>query len=171
MNALRYTEYLGMLKIERQITRKVLKGPGLRVSAPPPSSGGASHKVREVTAKNLLAATGELRDRQGKLFRATVVLIGAVKEAEEGPWEAGSGLLEEALREWLGVQVSRTDELKESLDQKRSELAMQVPVRKKKGSGEKGQKYGAQDEWKREEKRRFRQQTRKDQEKQAHKQG
>ena len=49
-------------------------------------------------AENLLAATRELRDRQGKLVRATAALIGAVEEAEEGSWEAGSGLKEEALR-------------------------------------------------------------------------
>ena len=34
----------------------------------------------------------------GELFRATVALIVAVKEAEEGPWEPGSGLPEEAGR-------------------------------------------------------------------------
>ena len=39
-------------------------------------------------AESLLAATRELRDQQGKLVRATAELIGAVKEAEEGPWEA-----------------------------------------------------------------------------------
>ena len=87
-NALRYTEYLGMLKMGRQITRNIIEGPEIRVSAPPPSSWGPSYEVREGTAENLLAATGELRDWQGKLFRATVALIGAINEAEEGPWEA-----------------------------------------------------------------------------------
>ena len=102
------------------------------MSVLPPSSRGASHEAREVTIENLLAATGELRDRQGRLFRATVALIVAVKEAEEGPWEAGSGLTEEALLKWLGKQVDRIEDLKESLDQKRRELAMQAPVREKK---------------------------------------
>ena len=85
-NNIRYMEYLGMVKMERKITRKILEGPGLRMSVPPPSSRGASHEAREVTTENLLAATGEMRDRQGRLFRATVALIVAVKEAEEGPW-------------------------------------------------------------------------------------
>ena len=99
-NALRYTEYLGMLNMERQITRNVLEGPELRRSALPQSSGGATQEVREVTSEDLLATatkeTEELRDRQGKLVRTTVQLIGAVKEAEEGPWEAGAGLTEVA---------------------------------------------------------------------------
>ena len=56
------------------------------------------------------------------------------------------GLTEEALRRWLGEQVSRMDELKESLDQKRRELAMQAPVREKKGSAEECLRYGAQEE-------------------------
>ena len=99
------------------------------------------------------------------MVRATAALIGAVKEAEEGSWEAGSGLKEEALRRWLGEQVSRMDELKESLDQKRRDLTMQALVREKKGSAEEGRRYGAQEEWKREEMRRFRQQTRRDQHK------
>ena len=63
------------------------------------------------------------------------------------------------------------DELKESLDQKRRELAMQAPVREKKGSAEEGRRYGAQEEWKREEMRRLRQQTKRDQNKRAHKKG
>ena len=118
-NALRYTEYLGVANMKRRITRKILEGTGLRMIAPPPSSGEAYYEEREVTAENLLAATRELRDRHGRLFRATVALIVAVKEAEEGPWEPGSGLSEEALRRWLKEQVSRMEELKESLDQKR----------------------------------------------------
>ena len=67
---------------------------------------GAYYEAGEVTAENFLAATRERRDRQGKLVRATAALIGAVKEAEEGPWEAGLGLKKEALRKWLGEQVS-----------------------------------------------------------------
>ena len=65
--------------------------------------------------ENLTAATGELRDRQDKLSRATAALIVAVKEAGEGPWEARSGLREEALLRWL-------------LDQKRRELTMRTQV-------------------------------------------
>ena len=121
-NALRYMEYLGMVKMERKMTRKILKSPTPRMSEPSPSSGGASYKVWEVTVKDLLAATGELRERQGKLFRATAAIIWAVKEAEDGPWEAGPGLKEEVLR-WLGEQVSWMDELEKSLDQKGWELA------------------------------------------------
>ena len=56
---------------------------------------------------------------------------------------------EEALRRWLGEQVSRMDELKESLDQKRRDLTMQALVREKKGSAEEGRRYGAQEEWER----------------------
>ena len=126
---------------------------------------------REVTAENLLAATGELRDRQSKLFRATVALIVVVKEAGEGPWEPGSGLTEENLRRWLEEQVSRMEELKESLDQKRRKLAMQAPVGEKKGSAEEGRRYRAQEELKQEEMRRLRQQARRDQDKRAYKQG
>ena len=58
------------------------------------------------------STTGDLRDRQSKLVRAKVELIGAIKEAEKGLWEAGAGLTEQALRRWLREQVSRTDELK-----------------------------------------------------------
>ena len=129
-----------MVKMERQVKRKIIEGPTLRMPALPPSSGGASYEVRGVTAENLLATTRELRDRQGKLVRATAALIGAVKEAEEGSWEAGSGLKEEALRKWLGEQVSRMDKLEESLDQKGGELAKRAPVREKQGSAEEGQR-------------------------------
>ena len=86
----------------------------------------------------------------------------AVKEVEEGPWEAASVLTEEALRRWLEEHVSRMDELKESMDQKRRELAAQTPVREKKGSAEEGQRHVGQEELKREEMRRFRPQTRRD---------
>ena len=78
---------------------------------------------------------------------------------------------EEALRRWLGEQVSRMDKLEESLDQKGGELARGAPVRKKQGSAEEGQRYGAQEEWKQEEMRRLRQQKKRDQNKRAHKQG
>ena len=78
---------------------------------------------------------------------------------------------EEALRRWIGEQVARMEDLKESLDQKRRELARQAPVGEKKGSAEEGQRYGAQEEWKQEEGRRLRQQARRDQDKRAHEQG
>ena len=91
-NSLRYKEYLGMVKMERQIIRKLIEGPTQRRSAPLHSSGGVSYEVGGVTIENLLAANRELRDRQGKLVRAMAALIGSVKEAEEGSWEAGSGL-------------------------------------------------------------------------------
>ena len=132
-NALRYTEYLGILKRERQITRKFLEGPELRRSAQPPSLGEAIHKVREATTENLLEATGELRDRQEKLFRATVELIRVMKEAEEGPWEAGAGLTEPFLRRWLGEQVSKMEKLKENLDQKGWELGLGKKAKRKCG--------------------------------------
>ena len=57
-----------------------------------PISGGNLNEAEGVTAESLLVATKELRDWQGKLVRATAALIEAVKEAEDGPWEVGSGL-------------------------------------------------------------------------------
>ena len=151
-----------MGKIERGLRRKVLEDPGPKLPAPPPSLRGASYGVREVTAENLLAATGELRDRQDKLSRATAGLIGAVKEAGEGPLEAGPGLTEEALLRWLRVQVARMEDMKESLDQKRRELALRTPV---------GDKKGKEEEWVLEERRRLRQQVRRDQDERAPEQG
>ena len=126
-NTTKYLEYLGMVKLERKLTRKILEDPGLKPPAPPPSSRETSYGVREVTTENLLAAAGELKDRQDKLSRATAALIVAMKEAGEGPWEAGSGLREGALLRLLGEQVARMEDLKESLDQKRRELAMNTP--------------------------------------------
>ena len=70
----------------------------------------------KVTAENLPAATEELRDHQDRLTGATAALIVAVREAGEGP-------MEEALLGWLEKQVDRVEDLKESLDQKRRELA------------------------------------------------
>ena len=76
------------------------------------------------------------------MVRATAALIEAVKEAEKGPWEVGPGMKEEALRTWLGEQVSRMDKLEESLDQKGGRLAKGAPAREKQGSEEEGQRYG-----------------------------
>ena len=128
VNTTWYLEYLGMVKIERKLMRKIHEDPGPRPPAPPPSSRGASCGASEVTSENLLAATEELRDRQDKLSGATAALIVAVKEAGEGPWEAGPGLTEEALLGWLEKQVDRMKDLKESLDQKRSELVRRTQV-------------------------------------------
>ena len=89
----------------------------------PEGARGASYGASKVTAENLLAATEELRDRQDRLTGATAALIVAVREAGEGPWEAGSGQREEALLGWLEKQVDQMEDLKESLDQKRRELA------------------------------------------------
>ena len=41
-NNLRYKEYLGMMKMERHVKRKISKGPTLRMPAPHPSAGGIS---------------------------------------------------------------------------------------------------------------------------------
>ena len=170
-NSLRYKKYLGMMKMERHIKRKIIEGPTLRMPAPHPSAGGTSYKVGGVTAESLLVATKELRDWQGKLVRATAALIEAVKEAEDGPWEVGAGLKEEALRTWLGEQVARMDKLEESLDQKGGRMAKGAQAREKQGSAEEGQRYGAQEEWIQEETRRHRQQTKRDQDKPARDQG
>ena len=114
--------------------------------APHPSAGGISHEVGGVTAESLLVATKEFREWQGKLVRATAELIEAVKEAEDGPWEVGTGLKEEALRTWLREQIARVDKLEESLDQKGGRMAKGAPAREKQGSVEEGQGYGAQEE-------------------------
>ena len=45
-NTTRYLEYLKMVKMERKLTRKILEGPGLKQSAPPPALRGASNGVR-----------------------------------------------------------------------------------------------------------------------------
>ena len=74
-------------------------------------------------------------------------------------------MTEEALRRWFGEHVSRMDELKERMGQKRRELAAQTSVREQKRSAEEGKRYGAQEEWKREEMRRFRPQTTRDRDK------
>ena len=62
-NNTRYLEYLWMVKLERKLIRMILEYPGPRPPAPPASLRGASYVAREVTAENLLAATGELRYR------------------------------------------------------------------------------------------------------------
>ena len=79
--------------------------------------------------------------------------------------------MEEALKRWLGEQVSRMEELNESPDQKRRELAMCAPVREKKRSAEECRRYGTQEEWKRVDQRTLTQQARRDQDKLAHKHG
>ena len=95
------------------------------------------------------------------------MLIVAVKEAGEGPLEAGSGLREGALLRWLGEQVARMEDLKESLDQKRRELAMSTQVGEKTESAEEFPRYSAKKEWILEERRRLRQHARRDQDKRA----
>ena len=44
-NALRNKEYLGMMKMARQIKRRVLNGPTLRMPAPTIQSGGSRQKA------------------------------------------------------------------------------------------------------------------------------
>ena len=56
-NNLRYKEYLGMMKMERHVKRKIIEGQTLRMPAPPPSAGGTSYEVGGVTAESLLGAT------------------------------------------------------------------------------------------------------------------
>ena len=60
-NALRYKEYLGMAKKERQVIRKLIEGQPRRRSAPHHSSGGAAYKVGGVKIEKLLAANRELK--------------------------------------------------------------------------------------------------------------
>ena len=87
------------------------------------------------------------------------------------PWELGAGLKEEALRTWLGEQIARVDKLEESLDQKGGRMAKGAPAREKQGSVKEGQGYRTQEEWIKEEMRRHRQQTKRDQNKQTRDQG
>ena len=130
-NALRYKEYLGMAKKERQVIRELIEGPTRRRSAPHPSSGGVAYEVGGVTIEKLLAANRELKAWQGKLVRATADLISAVKKSEEGSWKADSGLKEGALRKWLGEQLSRMSKIEEGLDRKGGELAKWAMVKEK----------------------------------------
>ena len=81
------------------------------------------------------------------------------------------GLKEEALRKWLGEQLSRMSKIEEGLDRKGGELVKQAMVKEKQGSAEGVQKYGVQEDWRQEEVRRFKQQVKKDQNRQAHEQG
>ena len=87
-NSLRYNEYLGMEKKERQVIRELIEGPTRRRSTPNPSSGGAAYEVGGVKIEKLLAANKELKAWQGKLVRATADFISAVKKSEEGSWKA-----------------------------------------------------------------------------------
>ena len=61
-NSLRYKEYLGMAKMERQVIRELMECPKRRRSAPPHSSGGVSYKVEGITIEKQLAANKELKD-------------------------------------------------------------------------------------------------------------
>ena len=78
-----------------------------------------------------LAANKELKDWQGMLNRATAALIGALKKAEDGSWKADSGLKEEALRKWLGEQLSRMSKIEVGPDRKGGELAKWAMVKEK----------------------------------------
>ena len=73
-----------MGKIERRLRRKVLEDPGPRIPAQPPSSRGAPHGAREVTAKKRLSVTKAPRDRQDKTPGAMAVLIGDGELPEMG---------------------------------------------------------------------------------------
>ena len=147
------------------------------------ASEGARRAPRRGKADTRSQGAGAVRSRSGqeqgppdesepqrKIQGAAHRLEGAPRLALNER-DAGSGLKEEALRRWIREQVARMDKLQASLDQKRRELAMHAPVREKKGSAEEGRRYGAQEEWKREEMRRLRQQTKRDQNKRAHEQG
>ena len=56
------------------------------------------------------------------------------------------GLKEEALRKWLGEQLSRIGKLEDGLDRKGGKLAKWASAREKQGSAEEAQKYGVQEE-------------------------
>ena len=56
-------EYLGVVELEKKLSRKILEDPGPGPPSPSPSSGGASSITREATAESLLAEAGELTDR------------------------------------------------------------------------------------------------------------
>ena len=85
--------------------------------------GEASDEANKATAKKRIEVTEELRERQDRLTGATAALIVAVREAGEGLWEVGSGLMEEALLRGLEEEGDRMEALKGSLDQKQRELA------------------------------------------------
>ena len=79
-NTTRYLEYIGTVKLERKLIRKILEGLGLRPPAPPPTSRGASYGAREVTAENRLAVTKAQRDRQDKISGPKTALTGTGEE-------------------------------------------------------------------------------------------
>ena len=51
-NAVRYLEQGKMAKIKRRLQRKMLKTPGPKLPAPPPSSKGAPNKTSKVTVSS-----------------------------------------------------------------------------------------------------------------------
>ena len=93
-----------------------------KATTPAPSSLAASSTASEATAEDLLAGTWELMDRQDKLSGASAALIGAVKGAGGGSWEARPELTEEALMGWNRDQEDRIEDLTERLDQKQRVL-------------------------------------------------
>ena len=87
-------EYLGVVEMGKNMSRKILEDPGPGPRSPPPSSGEASSIARETTAEDLLAGAGELPDRQDKLDKAFEKLLGAESAAGGGPWEGRLDLTE-----------------------------------------------------------------------------
>ena len=70
---------------------------------------------------------------------------------------------EEALRKWLGEQLSKASKIEEGLDRKGGELAKRIKIKENPKSAEGVQKYGVQEDWRQEEVRRFKQQVKKEQ--------
>ena len=115
-------EYLGMVDLERKLSRKILEDPGPGPPSPPPSSGEASSLASRAKSEDLLANAGELADRQHKLDKACAHLQAEVAAAGGGPWEGRLDLTQEAMNEWMGDQDDRIYELKERVARKQRDL-------------------------------------------------
>ena len=62
------------------------------------------------------------------MMDATTKLLSMVSEAGGGPWIDSTGLMEDLLTEWLGIQEDRGDGLRDTVIRKQEELARMAEV-------------------------------------------
>ena len=146
----KWQEYGKLRRVERKLQREILEDPGKRPPRTDPmfpaalpeshpmewggkngpgKTQGSSSEASETMVESISNGIEELRSQQAQTGEATLRLVAAVSEVEEGTWEESPGLTEK-ITKWMDQQEDRMEELVERLERKQKELTRLAKVEK-----------------------------------------
>ena len=122
--------YLGMMKMERHVRRKIIEGPTLRMPASHPSTGGTSYEVEGTPTESLLITTKDKR-LAGLASQGHGCAHCSCKESRRRAMVGRGGAKGRSPKDMARRASSPDEKLKESLDQKGGRMAKGAPAREK----------------------------------------